>query len=111
MPPVEQAKFEERFRHIRGTGRLNSRVPIAIEWTEAGQTRRVEGYTRDISSKGCMAVVPQELAVGQKLRLINNVNQNSSEAALIWRGHQGPSGWELGLELFEPPPDYWGLDF
>ena len=64
-----------------------------------------------VISKGCMAVVPQELAVGQKLRLINNVNQNSSEAALIWRGHQGPSGWELGLELFEPPPDYWGLDF
>ena len=111
MPPVEQEKFEERCRHIRGTGRLNSRVPIAIEWIEAGQTHRADGYTKDISSKGCMAVVPQALAVGQKLRLINTVNQNSSEAALIWRGHEGPSGWELGLELLDPPVDYWGLDF
>jgi len=108
---VEHVKFDERGRHIRGTGRLNSRVPIAIEWTDAGQTRRAEGHTKDISSKGCMAIVPQGLAVGQGLRLINSVNQNSTQAVLIWRGHQGPAGWELGLELQEPPIDFWGLDF
>ncbi len=111
MALVERVKFDERGRHIRGTGRLNSRVPIAIEWTDGGQTRRAEGYTKDISSKGCMAIVPQGLVVGQRLRLINGVNQNASEAVLVWRGHQGPAGWELGLELQEPPADFWGLDF
>ncbi len=111
MALVENVKFDERGRHIRGTGRLNSRVPIAIEWTDGGQMRRAEGYTKDISSKGCMAIVPQGLVVGQRLRLINGVNQNASEAVLVWRGHQGPAGWELGLELQEPPADFWGLDF
>jgi len=108
---IEQVKFDERSRQIRGTGRLNSRVPVAIEWNDAGQTRRSEGHTKDISAKGCMAIVSQGLAVGQRLRLINCVNQKSSEAVLIWRGHQGPAGWELGLELQEPPVDFWGLDF
>jgi PilZ domain-containing protein len=111
MARVEHVKFDERVRHIRGTGRLNSRVPVAIEGTEDGQVVRAEGYTKDISSKGCLAVVPKGFAVGQKLRVINLVNQNSCEALLIWRGHEGPAGWELGLELQEGVADFWGLDF
>jgi hypothetical protein len=108
---VENVKFEERGRHIRGTGRLNSRVPLAIEWTEAGRTLRAEGFTKDIGAKGCLAIVPQGFVVGQKMSVINLINQVSSEGILIWRGHEGPAGWELGIELHEPSPDFWGLDF
>ena len=108
---VEHVKFEERGKHIRGTGRLNSRVRIAIEWTEGGGTLRAEGFTKDIGPKGCLAIVPQGFVVGQKMSVINLVNQVSSEAVLIWRGHEGPAGWELGIELHEPPADFWGLDF
>lgn len=111
MPLQEHVKFEERGKEIRGTSRLNSRVPVAIESTESGQLVRAEGYTKDISSRGCMAIVPQGFGVGQKVKLINLVNQNSCEAVLIWRGHEGPAGWELGLELQERVPDFWGLDF
>lgn len=111
MALVENVKFEERGKHIRGTGRLNSRVPVAIEWTEAGGTLRAEGFTKDIGPKGCLAIVPQEFVVGQKMKVINLINQVSSEAVLIWRGHEGPAGWELGIELHEPSPDFWGLDF
>jgi len=55
--------------------------------------------------------VPHAFAVGQKVRVINLVNQNASDAYLIWRGHQSPAGWELGVELQEPMQDFWGLDF
>jgi hypothetical protein len=34
--------------------------------------------------------------VGQKLRLVNLTNQISCEAVLVWRGHQGRTGWEMG---------------
>jgi len=96
---------------VRSTPRLNSRVAVAVEWTDAGQNQRAEGYTIDIGAKGCLAVVPQGFTVGQKLRLVNLINQISCEAILIWRGHEGRTGWELGLELQEPSPDFWGLDF
>jgi len=98
-------------RHIRGSGRVNSRVAVAVEWSEAGQNLRAEGYTVDIGPKGCLAVVPQGFTVGQRLRLVNLINQISCEAVLVWRGHEGRKGWELGLELQEPPLDFWGLDF
>jgi hypothetical protein len=107
----ENVKFEERARYTRGTGRLNSRVAVAIEWTEADRTLRAEGYTIDIGPKGCLAVLPQGFAVGQKLRLVNLTNQISAAATLAWRGHEGRTGWELGLELQDPSPDFWGLDF
>jgi hypothetical protein len=111
VPLQEHVKFEPQGKGIRGTSRLNSRVPIAIESTESGQLVRAEGFTKDISTRGCMAIVPQAFALGEKVRVINLVNQNSCEAVLIWRGHQAPAGWELGLELQERLPDFWGLDF
>jgi hypothetical protein len=65
----------------------------------------------DISPKGCMAVVPQELPVGLKVHVKNVLNQMQTEAQIIWKGHQGRTGWELGLELVNPPADFWGVEF
>jgi len=104
-------KFEPKGKEIRGAGRLNSRVRVAIECSEDGKAVRAEGYTKDISAKGCLAVVPHAFALGQKVRVINLVNQNASGGYLIWRGHEGPAGWELGIELQDPMEDFWGLDF
>jgi hypothetical protein len=108
---LKDSGFETRMGDVRSTPRLNSRVAVAVEWSEAGQNLRAEGYTIDIGARGCLAVVPQGFTVGQKLLLVNLINQISCEAILIWRGHEGRTGWELGLELQEPSPDFWGLDF
>jgi len=108
---LNNSDFQTRMGDVRSTPRLNSRVAVAVEWSEAGRNLRAEGYTIDIGAKGCLAVVPQGFTVGQKLRLVNLINQISCEAILIWRGHEGRTGWELGLELQEPSADFWGLDF
>jgi hypothetical protein len=105
------SSFGAQMQNIRAGVRVNSRVPVAVEWAEAGAVMRAEGYTVDASTKGCLAVVPQGFAVGQRLRLFNLVNKNECEAVLIWRGHEGRAGWELGLELQEASMDFWGLDF
>jgi PilZ domain len=97
--------FEQRMKHIRAGIRLNSRVAVAVEWTEDGRSHRAEGYTVDISPKGCLAIFPQGFTVGQKLRLINLTNQHVCDSVLVWRG------WELGLELQKMPAEFWGLDF
>jgi hypothetical protein len=108
---LRDMSFEMRMKQLRSSGRLNSRVAVAVEWADGSRTLRAEGCTVDIALKGCMAVVPQGFAVGQRLRLINLTNQISCEAVLIWRGHEGRAGCELGLELQEPSNDFWGLDF
>ncbi len=102
--------FVTPMEHHRVQGRLNSRVHVAIEWTEGGQQLRAEGYTADVSPKGCLAVVAQRFVAGQRLRLINLTNQNSCEAVLVWCRNEGQKRWELGLELQEPGLNFWGLD-
>ena len=98
--------------HVRSVVRVNSRVPVLVEWSaEDGQARSVEGVTMDVSVKGCMVVAAQELAIGQKLKLVNKITDMASDAVLIWRGHQGRTGWELGLELQNPPYEFWGVEF
>ncbi|MGB7282622.1 MAG: PilZ domain-containing protein [Candidatus Acidiferrum sp.] len=111
MGVEDMSGIEARAKTIRAGVRVNSRVPVAVEWTESGRVMRVEGYTVDASTKGCLAVVPQGFAVGQRLRLINLVNKNECQALLIWRGHEGRTGWELGLELQGASMEFWGLDF
>lgn len=111
MALTKDASLETRVKRVRAGIRLNSRVAVAVEWTEADRTLRAEGRTVDISPRGCLAILPQDITVGQRLRLINLTNQNACDAVLVWRGHEGRSGWELGLELEGAPSDFWGLDF
>jgi hypothetical protein len=100
----------ERIKKVRAR-RVNSRVNIAVEWAVSQETKRAEGYTMDISPKGCLAIIPQALTVGQELRLVNLLSGVSCPALMIWRGHEVGKGWELGLELVNPPMDFWDLDF
>jgi hypothetical protein len=96
---------------MRAGVRVNSRIPVRLEWSESGDARVIDGHTVDTSPKGCLVIAPHEFAVGQKLLLTNSANQKHSGAILVWRGHQGRTGWELGLELQNPPSDFWHLDF
>jgi len=98
-------------KHIRAGTRMNSRVPIVVEWEEGGDKHSAPGYTVDVSPNGCLAIVPQGLAIGQRLRVVNTVNQETADAILIWRGHEGRSGWELGLELKGAREEFWGVEF
>jgi hypothetical protein len=108
---AKEQNLSERMKHLRAGARVNSRVPISVEWEEANARHSVRGWTVDVGAKGCLAIVPQGFAIGQRLRLINLVNQNSVEAVLIWRGHEGRTGWELGLELLDANEEFWGMDF
>lgn len=98
-------------KYLRAGVRVNSRVKVAVERREEGRPARAEGQTMDISAHGCMAVVPEQFEVGERLVVTNLINQKECEAVLVWRGHQGTSGWELGLRLQQPADDFWELEF
>jgi hypothetical protein len=104
-------RFETREKYIRTGVRVNARTALSVEWTEEGKTLRAEGYTVDISPKGCMAVIPQGFTVGKTLRVTHLANQAISDATVAWRGSEVRTGWELGLQLQDPPEDFWGLEF
>jgi PilZ domain len=97
--------------HVRFGTRVNSRVPIALQWIEDGKSVSVEAQTTDIRSSGCFVASPQPILVGQQIQLTNLINGKESNAHVVRHGQQSASGWELGIQLESQLDDFWGLDF
>jgi hypothetical protein len=105
-PIFRTPRIEEKRRGVR----LNSRVPVIVEWQdEAGSAVRAEGYTRTVGPYGCLVVLPQELSMKQAVRIVNTATETANSGIVVWKG-QRADGWELGIELTQPPMDFWGLD-
>jgi PilZ domain len=97
--------------YVRIGQRINLRVAVALEWIKDGRSLRVEGHTGDVSSYGCLVIVPESLEVGQDVRLINLVSHKDCEATVVRQGQNSPAGWELGLHLKNPLHEFWELNF
>lgn len=107
----EQVPRHLRFQEKRRGVRVNSRVPVAIEWeTDRGGSVRARGHTRVVGPYGCLLVAPESLELEQLLRITNLVTRKSNPAVVVWKGNERVEGWELGIELIEPQMGFWGLE-
>jgi hypothetical protein len=107
----ENKKLGHRSREARRGRRMNSRVPVRLEWDgDAGKRHTVEAHTRVVNPYGCMLVLPDSLGLEHRLALTNLANDTSNAAIVVWKGNQRPEGWEYGIELVAPEMDFWGLE-
>jgi hypothetical protein len=97
-------------REKRRGVRVNSRVPVAVEWQASGQVLRKETQTRVVGPYGCMVVLAANLEVSQTINLTNMVSRQTNAAVIVWRGQEHPEGWETGIELINPQMGFWELD-
>jgi hypothetical protein len=90
---------------------MNSRVPVAIEWINPAGEKLVErAFTRIVGSYGCLLVLPHELGIDQLIQVTNSATGEAITGVVVSKGNRGADGWELGIELLQPPMDFWGLD-
>src|SRR5580704_9824436 len=100
-----------RMRPKRRWSRMNSRVPVGIEWSvHAGPLHSEPGFTRVVSANGCLLVSPKELELQQRLRLTNLSTRRSVDAVVVWKGMQRPDGWDMGIEITARGVDCWGVE-
>jgi len=91
--------------------RMNSRVPVRIEWnTAAGERIQVAAHTRIVNPYGCMIVLKQSLELEDRVALTNVATHTTNAAVVVWKGGARPDGWEYGIELVAPEMDFWGLE-
>src|SRR5450759_2673646 len=83
-------------REKRRGVRMNSRVPVAIEWNLSGTVERGEAHTRIVGPYGCLVVLPRGLDLDQKVQVTNLVSRQSNLGVVVWRGNERTEGWELG---------------
>jgi hypothetical protein len=111
MPFVADLPRDIRTRPKRRGPRMNSRVPVTIEWNgRSGPVRFEAGFTRVVNNYGCLLVSPKEIDAQQVLRITNLATHKSAVATVVWKGGQRPDGWDLGVELTAPEMGFWGVD-
>ena len=107
----EGTQVGARYREKRRGRRMNSRVPVRLEWDdESGKRITVEAHTRIVNPYGCMVVLQQSLNIEHRLALTNLAIHSSNAAIIVWKGTSRPDGWEYGVELVAPEMDFWGLE-
>jgi hypothetical protein len=100
-----------RTRAKRRGPRMNSRVPVSIEWNGSVGPKRFESaFTRVVNGYGCLLVSPREVGLKQVLRLTNLSTRHAVEGVVVWKGTQRPDGWDLGVEFVGADLNFWGLD-
>jgi hypothetical protein len=111
MPYLEDLPRDIRARRKRRGPRMNSRVPVAIEWNgRAGPLHFETGFTRVVNNYGCLLVSPRELELQQRLRVTNLATRQCADGVVVWKGMQRPDGWDMGVELVAADLDFWGVD-
>ncbi len=99
------------YRDKRRGKRMNSRVPVRLEWDgDTGKRHSVDGHTRVINPYGCMIVLAESLPLEHRVALTNLATNSANAAVIVWKGSPRPDGWEYGIELVAPEMDFWGLD-
>jgi len=107
--PAEDSTPRDGREKRRGV-RVNSRVPVAVQWDSEGEQRRGEAQTRVVGPYGCLVVLNQNLQVQQRIQLTNLVSQQSNPAVIVWRGNERAEGWEMGIELINPQMGFWEVE-
>lgn len=110
IQPVVNVTSQPGGREKRRGVRLNSRVPLAVQWAAGGEKLRKEGQTRVVGHYGCLLVLAHNLEIKQEIELTNLVSKETNPARVVWRGVERAEGWELGIELINPQMGFWGLD-
>jgi len=107
----EFSQNSAKYREKRRGRRMNSRVPVRLEWDDHGGKRvSAEAHTRIVNPYGCMVVLQHSLGLEQRVALTNLANHSSNAAIVVCKGTSRPDGWEYGVELVAPEMDFWGLE-
>jgi hypothetical protein len=107
----ELSPMEARYGEKRRGCRMNSRVPIRLEWdTPEGKRASISTVTRIVNPYGCMVVLREFLDIELRVALTNLATDSSNAAIVVWRGNRQHEGQEYGVELVAPDMDFWGLE-
>jgi hypothetical protein len=111
MPFADSLPNDIRNRQKRRSLRVNSRVPVTIEWNgNSGPLHFEPGFTRVVNSYGCLLVSPKEIEMQQRLQLTNLATRERAEGVVVWKGVQRTDGWEVGVELVGADLNFWGVE-
>lgn len=105
--PRQGSSAKTKWLQMRSCKRVSSQVPVIIDWTKDGHGHKVEGRTTDVGRQGCLIVTDTDVPMNLRIRLINKASQQIADATVVWKEQNTSEGWDLGIELINPSPEFW----
>jgi hypothetical protein len=87
-------------------------MPVLIRAnTQAGRLVQVQGFTLVVSAHGGILELPLEVAINQRLVLINPHYRNEAPCRVV--GIEGPAQavFEVAFEFEQPNAEFWPINF
>jgi hypothetical protein len=111
MPFGEDLPRDIRMRKKRRGPRMNSRVPVTIQWGgHAEPLSQERAITRVVNAYGCLLVTPKEVELQQRLRVTNLATRRAVDGHVVWKGMQRSDGWDVGVEFISADQNFWGVE-
>lgn len=99
-----------------GSTRRSSRVFTRISVHAKGkniQGRRFKrsGQTIVINAHGGLLYLPEDVAVGVDIVLVNPATDEEQDCRVVYIGDTCDKGTRVGVEFLSPSPHFWGVEF
>lgn len=94
----------------RRSSRASVSIPLRVTWTTPeGTVVEEETHTEAFSDTGARIRLKNPIAVGQEISILNQQNQESASARLVWASeHADDTGRRVAFAFLAPSPDFWG---
>jgi len=94
----------------RRSQRIPLDVPLVIKGcADGGHDFREETFTLTASAHGVLLALKASVALGQKVKLLNQRNWDELEGKVVYVGLPNAGLTRVGIEFDYPAPDFWSL--
>jgi hypothetical protein len=98
------------FTAQRRSERVLADIPVVIRGQAGSRAFQEETFTVTISAHGALLMLETEVALGQKVVIINPKNSDEREARVAYKGaiHAGLA--QVAVEFSRAAPEFWQMD-
>jgi hypothetical protein len=92
----------------RRSERWEQPVPVLVYGSDSGKHPfHEQTETADINDDGCSFTVAATVAIGQRLFLVNMLNDAERECRVVQAGHRSRGKALIAIEFSKADPDFW----
>ena len=98
----------------RRSSRVPIRIPVTIVRSETtnNDTRETPAEVVSVSRYGALLRLPFRPPVGSRLEILHGLSREVREFRVISvKDQKVPGAFELGVEIFHPAQNFWGVQF
>jgi hypothetical protein len=109
MASQATARAVERVERRRSPRLPNNVTFVAFGESTKKQLFQEEAFTLSINAHGALIALTTQVALGQKLLLINPKTWNKRESRVIRLGALQGEWTQVAIEFAEPTPEFWPI--